>query len=245
MQKTCKKCNLEKDINEFSKQKTNKDGYKNTCKKCINEYGREHRSANIESELNRSKKYYEKNKDKRKIYFDTHKETKRLYAKEYRKTNASKIKHKRKEHYESNRDKIIQKVNDYNAKRYANDPVFKLKKNIQRGILKQLKANGYTKKSRTHEILGCSYEEFKQHIESQWESWMTWDNYGLYNGELNYGWDLDHIIPLSSDKTEEGIISLNHYTNLQPLCSYINREVKRNIYSIHQSSMFYLPSFMI
>lgn len=37
---------------------------------------------------------------------------------------------------------------------------------------------------------------------------MNWDNYGLYNGELNYGWDIDHIIPLSSINTEEGIILL-------------------------------------
>jgi hypothetical protein len=57
---------------------------------------------------------------------------------------------------------------------------------------------------------------------------MTWDNYGLYNGELNYGWDIDHIIPLSSGKTEDDLINLNHYTNLQPLCSKINRDIKKN-----------------
>ena len=55
---------------------------------------------------------------------------------------------------------------------------------------------------------------------------MTWENYGKYNGEFNYGWDIDHIIPLSSSTTVEDIISLNRYTNLQPLCSLINRDVK-------------------
>ena len=55
---------------------------------------------------------------------------------------------------------------------------------------------------------------------------MSWNNYGLYNGELNYGWDIDHIMPLSSAKTQEDIIKLNHYSNLQPLCSYHNRWVK-------------------
>ena len=58
---------------------------------------------------------------------------------------------------------------------------------------------------------------------------MSWENYGLYNGDLNYGWDIDHIIPLSSTLSEDEIIKLNHYTNLQPLDSYINRYVKRNI----------------
>ena len=78
-------------------------------------------------------------------------------------------------------------------------------------------------------ILGCSFEEFKYYIGAKFESWMNWNNYGLYNGELNYGWDIDHIIPVSTAKTEEDIIKLNHYTNLQPLCSYINRYVKKDI----------------
>lgn len=57
---------------------------------------------------------------------------------------------------------------------------------------------------------------------------MNWENRGLYNGELNYGWDIDHIIPLSSARTEEDVIRLNHYTNLQPLCSKMNRDIKRS-----------------
>ena len=71
-----------------------------------------------------------------------------------------------------------------------------------------------SKISKTQEILTCSFKEFKSHIESQFEDWMTWDNRGLYNGELNYGWDIDHIIPISSAKTEEDVIRLSCYTNL-------------------------------
>ena len=40
--------------------------------------------------------------------------------------------------------------------------------------------------------------------------------------------DIDHIIPISTAKTEEEIIKLNHYSNLQPLCSYTNRVIKRD-----------------
>jgi len=87
---------------------------------------------------------------------------------------------------------------------------------------------GYKKESNTYNILGCSYEQFILHIESKFEPWMNWDNYGLYNGEFNYGWDIDHIIPVSSVRTEEDIINVNHYTNLQPLCSKINREIKKH-----------------
>ena len=55
---------------------------------------------------------------------------------------------------------------------------------------------------------------------------MNWENRGLYNGELNYGWDLDHIIPICKAKTDEEVYKLNHYTNFQPLCSKINRDIK-------------------
>ena len=75
-------------------------------------------------------------------------------------------------------------------------------------------------------MLGCTYVEFHVYIENKFEPWMTWDNRGLYNGELNYGWDIDHIIPVSSAQTEEELIKLFHHTNLQPLCSYVNRNIK-------------------
>ena len=83
------------------------------------------------------------------------------------------------------------------------------------------------KNYKTELILGCSFEEFKLHLESLWQPWMNWDNYGKYNGTEGYGWDLDHIIPICTAKTEEDVIRLSHYTNLQPLCSYVNRVIKR------------------
>ena len=42
----------------------------------------------------------------------------------------------------------------------------------------------------------------------------------------NVGWDIDHKIPLYNITTYEEIITLNHYSNLQPLCSKINRDIK-------------------
>ena len=60
---------------------------------------------------------------------------------------------------------------------------------------------------------------------------MNWDNYGNPSDGLiepNKTWDIDHIIPVSSAKNEQELLELNHYTNLQPLCSYHNRYIKRD-----------------
>ena len=87
----------------------------------------------------------------------------------------------------------------------------------------------YTKNRKskgTIETIGLSHKDFINYIESKFEPWMNWENYGKYNGELNYGWDIDHIIPLSSAKSEEEVYKLNYYSNLQPLCSYTNRYIK-------------------
>jgi hypothetical protein len=54
-------------------------------------------------------------------------------------------------------------------------------------------------------------QEAKLHIEKQFKPGMNWLNHSLH------GWHIDHIIPMASATTEEEVIKLNHYTNLQPL----------------------------
>ena len=110
-----------------------------------------------------------------------------------------------------------------------NDPLFRCKKSIMNLIRTSFKRKGLKKSNKTNQILGCTYEEFKVYLESKFLDWMNWDNHGKYNGEMNYGWDIDHIIPISTAKTEDDVIILNHYTNLQLLCSKINRDIKRDL----------------
>ena len=61
---------------------------------------------------------------------------------------------------------------------------------------------------------------------------MNWSNKGnpkdgVY--EPNKTWDIDHIIPSSNAETEDDVYKLNHYSNYQPLCTYYNRFIKRNL----------------
>jgi hypothetical protein len=64
-------------------------------------------------------------------------------------------------------------------------------------------------------MVGCTQDELFKHIEAQFTDGMSWDRLGDI--------EIDHIIPLASAKTEEELIALCHYTNLQPLWAEHNR----------------------
>ena len=144
---------------------------------------------------------------------------------EYRQINKKELLLKRKE-YLKNNPEMKRKFNKNRYKKMNSLQQFKVL--MRTNLNKALKRNGYSKKSRSNEIYGCSYEFLYIYLESKFETWMTWENHGLYNGNYNYGWDIDHIIALASGKTEDETLKLCHYLNLQPLCSKINRDEKRD-----------------
>jgi hypothetical protein len=235
--KICKKCEIEKELDQFYADKRNKDGREGSCKECKKKYQQDNKEIIKENKS----KYYIENKDKFKEYKKNNKEKFNEYNRKYRIKNKDKIKTYKltedqkvkkkiatKKWLEKNKEYVKFQKSKYKSEKIKNDILFSLKHNINTAILYHLRKFGYSKKSRTHEILGCSFEEFKIYLELKFENWMTWENRGMYNGEFNYGWDIDHIIPISTAKTEEDIIRLNHYTNLQPLCSKINRDIKRD-----------------
>lgn len=213
--KVCSTCKEEKEINNFTKDKNKKDGLKINCIDCCKILYNEYRAKNYLKESERGKKY---NKDKRVI----NKEEMKIYKKEYFQQNKENIIKKNREYRNLNKE-MLNERRKKNISNYLNT--------IIGGCIRtSLKKLNHHKKSRTYEILGCSTIEFKLYLESKFEPWMSWDNWGKYNSELNYGWDIDHIIPISSAKTEEDVLKLNHHTNLQPLCSYTNRFIKGNKY---------------
>jgi len=168
----------------------------------------------------------EKEMKRKKEWISNNLETNKQIKKEWVKNNPDKVKESKNKWLEKNPNYY----NQYIKERSKTDFIFKLSNNIRCLIRNSIKRNGFDKNNTTSNILGCTIEEFKQHLESKFESWMTWDNYGLYNGTANYGWDIDHIIPSSSAITEQELLELNHFSNLQPLCSYFNRDVKKDIF---------------
>lgn len=187
---------------------------------------------NKEVILSKQKEYYKNNQSKiieyQKNYTINNKEKIKEYKKDYSKNNKEIISLGDKNYYIKNKEIIRKKQQNYKSNRLKTDYFFKLKENLSSLIRISFKNKGFKKNSKTINILGCSFEQFKDYLESKFEVWMNWENRGLYNSNPNYGWDIDHIIPISSAKNEEDVIRLNHYSNLQPLCSYVNRVIKRN-----------------
>ena len=97
----------------------------------------------------------------------------------------------------------------YSKERRINDPLYAAKVRYKNFVSKSMTIMGFSKKSKTQQILGCSWNEFVIHIEKQFIDGMSWDKIK----EIH----IDHIIPLASAKTEEDVIRLNHFTNLRPL----------------------------
>ena len=101
-------------------------------------------------------------------------------------------------------------------KRENGDDLFKFKESIRGAVKSSFNKRGYTKDSKTMELLGEEWEVVKSHIENKFLEGMTWDNHTLH------GWHIDHIIPLDSGKTKEEYVKLWHYKNLQPLWCDVN-----------------------
>lgn len=230
--KKCTNCNKNKELNQYY------DNRRKQCKECLREIAlnRYNKLKDIPIVINENKKCYVCNIEKNLSYFTKHRNICKIcnynklssYNKNYILKNKEYYKNYTKEYYK-NLDK--EKIKDYHKKyvmnRYNNEPLFKLKNLISNSIRKSLISSGIKKNTKTVNILGCSIEDFKIYLESKFEDWMNWSNHGLYSNELNFGWDIDHIIPTSSAKNEEEIFKLNHYTNLQPLCSKTNRDIKK------------------
>lgn len=107
------------------------------------------------------------------------------------------------------------------SKRYSEDINRKISTCLRSRLNKALKCN--VKSKSTVELLGCSIEELVRHLESQFEPWMNWTNYGNFNYSRQT-WQIDHIVPLKSfdlSKTEEQHKAC-HYSNLRPLLAKNN-----------------------
>jgi len=103
----------------------------------------------------------------------------------------------------------------YMRERRRSNPLAKLRANVGTLIANVLSNQGYKKTTKSASILGCSFDEFSAHIESQFLHGMSWSNRAL--------WHIDHIVPVKLARNEPELLLLNHYSNLRPLWKELNQ----------------------
>ncbi len=157
----------------------------------------------------------------------------RVQKKQYRLRNLDKIRQQSNDYRMLHRDNLNQylrdyrkqnrnSINEFKRNRHQNDIQYKLGHNLRSRLRSALKRN--TKVGSAVKDLGCTIDELKLWLEDQFQSGMTWDNYGTY-------WHIDHIIPLASfDLTDLGQFKKAcHWFNLQPLRAEDNLSKKDKV----------------
>ena len=129
----------------------------------------------------------------------------------------------RKEHRERNKEREKQKNSIYIKNRRKTDIGWRLAKIISKHIWQGINDKGYKKTKKTWNIIKYTPQQLKEHLENQWEPWMSWHNYGPASSK-NKTWQIDHIIPRSNFNfiDEKQIIKCWSLENLQPLESIKN-----------------------
>ena len=130
-----------------------------------------------------------------------------------------------------NSDKQKELWNSWDKKKRQIDPSYKLRRNVMHAITASIRNYGF-KNEQTVALnkaifayLPYTATQLKTHIESLWEDWMTWDNYGKFN-KNHKTWQIDHIVPQSkltfSNFEEENFQKLWALSNLRPLETIAN-----------------------
>jgi len=226
--KKCTKCQEEKSLNDFATTNKGKT-LRAMCRSCVTEYNKKYNKNNKEkiTQLREAWLAKDENRKKRDKYM-------LIYNKEYRKKNKEKVDAQSKAWKEANPEKMAEykknwaknnpeKVKKSRRKRqdkhrqwknqqYAKNPTYKLGVNIRNHSTKISQIVKAKKGKTSLEYLGCTLKEFQNHIESQWQEGMTWENHSAD------GWHIDHIVPIDwYIKNSDDPWQANHYTNLQPL----------------------------
>jgi hypothetical protein len=217
--KKCRICGLDKELKDFHKKKSSRDGYRNECKECVKD---------IQKKYKEDPTFIEKRKQYDKKRYDENREEILEYKKQYHEDNKEKINAKKRQYYANDKVK-----NEHNAwmRDYQKDPknkevVYRYRNNnphviAWRSILyRTLNQFGKEKQFSTQESLGYSADELKSHIETLFTEGMSWDNHGE--------WEIDHIFPLSKFDPETPVNIVNSLQNLQPLWKEENRSKSNN-----------------
>lgn len=179
--KRCGTCKEHKPLGDFSRYKRSWDGLRPKCNDCV-------------------KLAYVGRKDKAlaqmKVRYEATKEQRLAYHKVWRAKNPDYYKDKLRRDKEKGGEKFL---------------LTTLKKSIQSRLWAALKSDRATKSDYTMNIVGCSIEKYKIHLESLFDDKMSWTSYGA--------WHVDHRLPCASFDLANPVHlkACFHYKNCRPL----------------------------
>ena len=214
--KLCKICDQ---VKEFAANKNTKDGLQTRCKDCIKLY----RKSNGEKYNLTNHKYYEDNKER----------LSKKHRENYRK-NIENNREYSKQHYRNNLEYYKKRNRNYTRNRVKTDVVFKLRLSVSTTVNTALKTIGSSKKGQSIlHYLPYTIQQLKQHLETQFEPWMNWDNQGRYkpdswneSDQTTWAWNIDHIVPQSllpyASMQDENFKKCWALENLRPLSAKQN-----------------------
>lgn len=156
--------------------------------------------------------------------------------KAWQEANAERYAAYKREWYLANRERqkraALSRAPETNTKlrlRRQTDPQFAIVSRLRCRMRKALFAQGAVRAAASAALVGCSWLQFRAHIEAQFVDGMTWEN--------RSAWHLDHKMPCASfDLTDPAQqLACFHYSNIRPVWSAVNMRKSAKI----------LPEFLL
>lgn len=233
--KICSYCGEEKDLTFF---RFSGNRYRGECKQCegikhklyveknrekVNKKNRETYYQNKQDRNTKQREYRDKHREKitkaNKEYYLTHKEYFKEKHRKYSIEHRNEIRENDKKWRKNNIIKVKEIQKRSSIKR-REDPKLRLECNIRNMISSAFRKKRFKKSKKLEEICQCNINELVEYLIKTYEN-----NYNeQWSWEYLNNIHIDHITPLATAKTEEDVIMLNIYTNLQLLKKEDNLE---------------------
>lgn len=177
-----------------------------TCPDEVREYNRILRLAFPERRLAEKRRSYQKHRAS-----NLHK------RREYVQRNHAQVLARNKVWQDRNREQCRATRRDYKKRRSASDPAFRMSCALRARLGHAIRRARARKSTNTFALVGCSAAQLLKHLADQFESGMSWANYGT--------WEVDHIKACAEfnliDPDEQR--KCFHFSNLRPLWRKENR----------------------
>jgi hypothetical protein len=116
------------------------------------------------------------------------------------------LSHQGEKHYRWNPDREDQKIRN------------RLGNHLRKMLKRALDAKTVEKTESSFKMLGYTPQQLREHLEAQFEPWMSWENWGQGPGT----WQVDHIRLVSSFSKGTPPSVVNALSNLRPLAYEAN-----------------------